>query len=100
MTAMGGELGMGINLGSVPAVHGLPDTKILYSESAGRFVLTVNPANRDSFEKIFDGLKIGCVGHVTESPLFRVQDVKGATMIEEDVFQLKERWKEPFGGLI
>jgi len=100
VTAMGGELGMDINLGSVPAVHGLPDTKILYSESAGRFVLTVNPANRDAFERIFEGLKIGCVGYVTESPIFRVQDGEGATMIEEDVFQLKESWKKPFGGLI
>jgi phosphoribosylformylglycinamidine synthase len=100
MTAMAGELGMEIHLEDVPTSEGLSDTRILYSESAGRFVLTVDPKKKDLFEKIFDGMKIGLIGSVIQSPLFRVKSSRGATLIEEDVMQLKACWKKPFGGLV
>jgi phosphoribosylformylglycinamidine synthase len=100
MTAMAGELGMEVHLDDVPTSKGLSDTRILYSESAGRFVLTVDPKKKDLFEQIIKGMKIGLIGAVTESPLFRVKGRGGTTLIEEDVMQLKACWKRPFGGLI
>ena len=100
MTAMGGELGMEIHLGSVPSGDSLSDTQLLYSESAGRVVVTVNPIKKEAFEKIFEGMKIGKAGFITESPLFRVRDRNGDLIIEEEIFQLKDCWKRPFGELI
>ena len=100
MTAMAGELGMEVHLDDVPTSKGLSDTRILYSESAGRFVLTVDPKKKDLFEQIIKGMKVGLIGAVTESPLFRVKGRGGTTLIEEDVMQLKSCWKRPFGGLI
>jgi phosphoribosylformylglycinamidine synthase len=100
MVSMGGELGMEIHLEDVPSDDDISDTQILYSESAGRFVMTVDPEKREAFERIFFGMAISRVGFVTESPLFRIRDRYGSWIIEEEVSQLKDCWKSPFGGLI
>ena len=100
MTAMAGELGMDIHLSQVPSTEGLSDTRRLYSESAGRFVVTVDPEKKKAFEKIFSGLKLGLIGTVTESPFFRIFSKDGTTLLEEDVLELKASWNRPFGGLI
>jgi phosphoribosylformylglycinamidine synthase len=100
LVAMGGELGMDIHLRDVPQTAGLTHTQILYSESAGRFVVTVDPSKREAFEAHFSGLKMGLVGRTTESPLFRVKSRQGTWIMEENVLELKEAWKSRFGHLI
>jgi phosphoribosylformylglycinamidine synthase len=99
MVAMAGELGMDLNLGRVPAVNGLSVSRILYSESCGRFVITVAPEKRQRFEEIFSGMKTGLIGTATESPGFSVKDSNGQTIIKEDIHKLKKSWKNPFGDL-
>ncbi|MBN2124538.1 MAG: phosphoribosylformylglycinamidine synthase subunit PurS [Deltaproteobacteria bacterium] len=98
--AMGGELGMEAILEEVPMEGDLSDTQILYSESAGRFIVTVDPANREAFERLFSGRRIGCIGHVTDSPLFHIRGKGGETLIQEGIGELKDAWKRPFGDLI
>ncbi len=100
LVAMGGELGMEIHLSDVPSSNGLKNTQILFSESAGRFVVTVDPAKQKAFEETFAGMKAKRVGFVTESPIFRVRDVEGSLIIEEEIRALKDSWNRPFGGLI
>lgn len=100
LVAMGGETGMELLLEKVPAVPHLSDTRTLYSESAGRFVITVDPAAKKAFERLLEGFPCGCVGTITESSLFRVKGISGSQVIEEDVHTLKNAWKRPFGGLI
>ena len=91
---------MEIHLGDIPFSDQLTASQILFSESAGRFVVTIDPAKQKAFEKIFDGLRISQVGIVAESPLFRIRDGEGALIIEEEISQLKDWWNRPFGGLI
>ncbi|MEJ2724710.1 MAG: AIR synthase-related protein, partial [Deltaproteobacteria bacterium] len=100
LVAMGGELGMDIDLQEVPCTSGLTDTQILYSESAGRFVVTVDPSRKEAFEKHFSGTKAGLVGRITESPVFRVRNRHKTPIIEENVLELKQAWKSRFGHLI
>jgi phosphoribosylformylglycinamidine synthase II len=100
LVAMGGELGMDIRLGDVPSRDGLSDSQILFSESAGRFLVTVAPEKQKAFEKIFSDMKIKQIGAVTESPILRVRGKQGALIIEEEIPQLKDSWNRPFGGLI
>jgi phosphoribosylformylglycinamidine synthase subunit PurSL len=100
MVAMGGERGMDIDLARVPVEGTLRTDTILFSESAGRFVVTVSPENRDAFEAIFSGLAVACVGTVTDAPRMTVTGAGGETVIDADVMALKERWKAPFGDLI
>jgi phosphoribosylformylglycinamidine synthase len=100
LIAMAGELGMDLDLRKVPAEGNLTDTQVLYSESAGRFAVTVDPAKKELFEGIFSGMEIGLLGAVTASTLFRVRGGHGEILMEENVAELKEAWKKPFGGLI
>jgi phosphoribosylformylglycinamidine synthase II len=100
MVAMGGELGMEIHIGKAPSRPGLSSTQLLYSESAGRFVVTVDPARKEAFEKLFASMPFACIGAVTESPRFKVQRGKGELIIDEDVSDLKKAWNSRFGMLI
>lgn len=97
LTAMAGEVGMELDLREIPSDH-LTDTEKLYSESAGRFVVTIAPSNKEIFENIFSGLEIGLIGTISASPLFRLVGSEGVHLLEEDVLKLKEVWKRPFGG--
>jgi len=100
MVAMAGELGMEIQLAMIPVVSGLTVSQILYSESCGRFIITVAPEKKERFENIFSGMKMEQVGLVTESGYLSIRDAKGRAIIEEDVFTLKGSWKKRFGDLI
>ncbi len=100
LTAMGGELGLDIDLGKAPAESGLTDTQLLYSESAGRFLVTVDPRHRAAFEAFFAGRKIGHIGYVTDSTALRCTGQAGTTTFDVDVLELKEAWQKPFGALI
>jgi len=100
MVAMGGELGMEIHIGKVPCRPGLSPAQLLYSESAGRFVVTVAPARKEAFEKLFTDMRAACIGKVTETPRFKVQHGKGELIMDEDVSDLKKSWNSRFGMLI
>ena len=100
LVAMAGEMGMDVDLTDVPGANDLTDARILYSESAGRFIVTVDPAKKEAFERHFSMIEIGCVGKTTEHGLFRVKGRSGEWMIEERVHELKEWWKKPFGHLV
>lgn len=98
--AMAGELGMEVHIGKSPSRPGLSSAQLLYSESAGRFVVTVNPARKKAFERLFSSLPAACIGSVTEAPSFKVLRGKGETILDEDVSDLKKSWSWRFGMLI
>jgi phosphoribosylformylglycinamidine synthase len=100
MVAMGGEVGVEIELPLVPAAYGLTPTQILYSESAGRFILTVAPEKRKQFEKIFSGMRIDRIGVLTEATSFIIRNDEGEAFLQEDTLALKDSWLGPFGDLI
>ena len=99
MTAMGGGLGMAVDLGKIPAQEPLRDDTALFSESAGRFVVTVAPDCRDAFEALFDGLACGRVGEVTDDGHLTVRGTSGETVMAAAVTELKAQWQAPFGDL-
>jgi phosphoribosylformylglycinamidine synthase len=100
LVAMGGQLGMRIDLGKVPKEGVLRDDLLLYSESAGRFIVTVDPGQRTAFEDLFDNRSIACVGRVAEDERFVLQGIAGDTILNETVPALASAWQKPFGDLI
>ncbi len=100
LAAMGGMMGMTIHLPRVPSVPGLTNAQKLYSESCGRFIITVAPEQKVLFEKCFEGLKLAEIGVVTESMDFIVKDENDDTLLAEEIQALKNSWKKPFGDLI
>jgi phosphoribosylformylglycinamidine synthase len=99
MTAMAGELGMEIHLNDIPASAGLTPGQVLYSESCGRFVVTVAPQNRKPFEAVLENTEFACIGTVTETPDFVVLQNGSGAVIRENITALKDTWKAPFGEL-
>ena len=73
---------------------------LLFSESAGRFIVTVDPRDRDGFESHFDGLPCACVGEITPEKDLVVASGNGDKLISVPVSDLKQAWKTPFGDLI
>jgi phosphoribosylformylglycinamidine synthase len=100
LAAMAGELGMEVDLSKVPGAETLTPGQVLYSESCGRFIVTVAPDRQTAFEAIFSGMALGRIGITTEPQLFIIRDDKGSDLIREDILHLKNTWKRPFGGLI
>ncbi|MCP4578516.1 MAG: phosphoribosylformylglycinamidine synthase [Deltaproteobacteria bacterium] len=100
LTAMGGALGITLQLPLIPSAPDLSDTQKLYSESCGRFVITVAPERQAPFEKCFSGMKLKKVGAVTETPDFVITGENGDTILKENIHRLKDSWKKPFGDLI
>lgn len=104
MLAMGGCLGMKIDIDKVPVTEDemmRRSDRILFSESAGRFIVTVSPSNKELFEKLFAGLPFGNVGVVTggTDPL-EITGKSGKTIVSATIAELKNAWKKIFGDLI
>ena len=99
LIAMAGELGLEIDLVKVPGAQDLSNCHILYSESAGRFLVTVAPQNKTKFEKLMSGQAMACIGITTQTPLLKINGKTNGTILVEEVAALKESWKKPFGGL-
>ncbi len=100
MVAMGGNLGMDVDLSLLPAEGTLRNDILLFSESAGRFIVTVDPLKKAEFENIFSGLACGCIGKVTGEPDFVIRDLTRKMFLSVSVADLKTAWKQPFGDLI
>lgn len=107
MAAMAGGLGMRLDLGKVPVAYagaqvksgpGPRDDHILFSESCGRFILTVSPAVRGAFEGLAGGLPCAPVGEVLAEPVFVVTGRSGNVLLKEAVGELKHSWKFGVGG--
>ncbi len=100
LVAMAGNLGMQVNLAQVPADKVHRNDVVLFSESAGRFIVTVDPENKDHFEKLFGNQPCGCIGRVTEEPALALSGLDDRPIISLTVEDLKAAWKKPFGELV
>ncbi len=69
LSALAGGFGMELDLADVPGDDGkgvLRDDKILFSESPGRFIVTISPSSQAVFEKLFKGLPCSLTGKITD----------------------------------
>lgn len=101
LMAIAGDVGMDVHLADLPLQETLRADQALFSESAGRFLVTVAPELTADFEALMDGLPVAPIGRVTDSVSpFRVYAPDGACIIDVPVAALRTAWKRPFGGLI
>ncbi len=106
--AIAGQMGMDIDLSALchpETPQGLKDLdssasvtlqndKVLYSESAGRILVTVSPQNKEKFEKTFKDLS--CVfhaGHVAYSTKLNIKNI-----LSVEIDKLHEAYKTPLRG--
>jgi phosphoribosylformylglycinamidine synthase len=100
LTAMAGHVGLEVDLTSVPAEEARRNDILLYSESAGRFIVTIDPRQRSAFEARFTGLPAACIGRVVADARLRIRGLEGQDIVDLTVPALKEAWQKPFGDLV
>jgi len=100
LVVLGGNHGVHTDLAKVPGNEGMRDDSLLFSESAGRFIVTIDPNNCKPFEEIFKGDSCACIGTVTDDSAMVVRGLEQQTIISVPVAELKTAWKKPFGDLI
>ncbi len=93
-TAFAGDLGMVIDLDVVPS-EGIDRLDyLLFSETPGRFVVTVSQARRAEFEEVMAGTDFAPVGRVN-SVKYLVMGYKAKTIMNEPISELKAAWQRP-----
>jgi phosphoribosylformylglycinamidine synthase len=94
-TAFAGGLGMDIDLLRVPAERLNRDAQVLFSESAGRFVVTVAPENEKAFRQAMEGVDCESIGTVRQDDRFLVRGLKSTRIIDTITGAMKESWQYP-----
>ena len=97
LCVLAGGLGAEVDLGNLLAAF--PNHAALYSESAGRFLVSVAPAQRRRFEAIFQGHPCYLLGEVRPDRLLAVKR-QGHTLLGVTLDELQEAWTRPFGKLV
>ncbi len=95
-TAMGGRLGMDIEIPTHMTWDNLSDQAFLYSESQGRAVVTVAAQNKERFEAAMKGTSCNAIGHTRQNPRFRIAGEDGRCMIDTDVDLMLTQYKSTF----
>jgi len=90
-SAFAGGCGMDLDVSGVAVDN---DVIALFSESQGRFVVSVEPDNASDFEAALEGCPLTRLGVVTEDLAFKVAGRAGA-VVETSIGELKEAWKAP-----
>jgi phosphoribosylformylglycinamidine synthase len=99
MVAMAGNLGIRAELRNVPAAGVDRTDTLLFSESAGRLIVTVDPARSAEFKSLFDDLPCACIGELTGEPVVELTGLDGRPAVSAAVSGLKAAWKKTFGNL-
>jgi len=100
MVAMGGNLGLQADLTQVPGGGGMRADALLFSESAGRFIVTIDPDKREAFEDIFKTSPCACIGTVTDGSVLVINGTGQQTIVGVPIANLKTAWKNLHGDLI
>ncbi len=76
-TALGGRLGLEVDLAAIPQSEPCSVLERLFSESNSRFVATVRPEHAAEFEQLLAGVPCARVGRVIEEPVLKLSSESG-----------------------
>ena len=96
-SAMGGRLGMSIDLASVPADVPMSDLELLFSESNSRFLITCAKADVPKLKEIFSGVPFAEVGATDESGKLSFRSASG--VVEIPVEEMVAKYKSTLAGV-
>jgi phosphoribosylformylglycinamidine synthase subunit PurSL len=91
--------GLGIEADLSAVAPAFPDYAACYSESAGRFLVSVDPGHRARFEEIFKGQPLTLIGTVRPDRTFKVER-RGHRLVTASLDDLLAAWTRRFGKLI
>ncbi|MFN4196754.1 MAG: AIR synthase-related protein, partial [Caldimicrobium sp.] len=96
--AFSGGFGAIVDLSSIPFRGEKRDDFILFSESAGRILVSVPKEKQRDFESLFQGLPCYLIGESLSNQSLQVKGIDGKLIINADIWELKKAWQEPFNN--
>lgn len=94
-TAIAGMLDLDVSLKNLPGTT-TRDDFALFSESQGRIIVSINPANKMQFEKLVKGNAVAEIGKVTKKNNFIVKGQANKPIIKTDIQKLLKSYKHRF----
>jgi phosphoribosylformylglycinamidine synthase subunit PurSL len=91
--AIGGGVGLDLDLRSVPTEAPLREDLLLFSESNSRFLVEVPRGSQEAFEDGLGEVAYGQVGETTSAPRLLVRSLEGGVVLEQPVEHLRAAWK-------
>ena len=93
-SSLAGRLGCEVDLSKMIQDGGLSDIALLFSESQGRFVVSVSPQNAKAFESALQGSAMACIGDVISENTIQVNRAD-KVLIQTTVEEVLEKWQPP-----
>jgi phosphoribosylformylglycinamidine synthase len=100
LVAMGGGQGLNVDLSKVVYDDVAREDQLLFSETPGRFIVTVDPIQQTVFENLLDGLPHALIGSVVPSDILKIKGLGGEQILSASIETLKLAWQKPFGELL
>ena len=101
---MAGGLGIEISLSDIPMDTNrgnLFDEILLYSESAGRFIVTIAPENKIRFETLIKDMPAACIGMVTDKhDHLKIAGHYKDALIDLSIENMEKAFNKTFGEMI
>jgi len=97
LSSLAAGLGVEVDLSGVAMDS--PDYAALYAESAGRFLVSVDPTHARRLEELFQGQPLCCLGRVGGDQTFKIIR-HGRTLLEAPLATLRTAWERRFGSLV
>lgn len=92
--ALASNLGIELDLKKVPAKAVERNDFALFSESNSRFLVEVTQKDKETFESIMKGKVFAEIGKVTKTPNLAIKGLKGTTVVDASVADLRASWKQ------
>jgi len=92
-SAFAGNIGMTIDLASVPQEKVTRNDFLLFSETPSRILVTVKPKNKANFEAKMADTIYKCIGNVSGTNL-KINGLDGTTIVDCPIPELKEAWQK------
>jgi len=99
LMVMASDLGIQVELKNVSPKMSLREDVLLFSESAGRFIVTIDPIHQKAFEVLFSDAAIYQVGKVMNDRNLTIIGNNNEKIITLPISSLRDAWKKPYGDL-
>lgn len=95
--AMGGRVGLALDLSKVPHEEGMSDLEILFSESNSRFLISCRKEKSAALEQALAGFPLAKVGTTTAEPVLAIKGA--ATDIKVRMEAMLDSYKKTLAGV-
>jgi phosphoribosylformylglycinamidine synthase len=95
-TSMAGMLGMHASLEGLESEVISRDDHILFSESQGRFIATINPLYKRKFERIMGENYFRQIGIIRDDSRFTIEGSEGGKIVDTTIDNLLDSYKSTF----